>query len=110
MRSAVLDVMPRALRRSLAKLGGDIALARRRRRLTTRMMSERLAVSRSTYGRVEKGDPTVSLGIYAMAIFVLGFGDAFSELIDSSKDRQGLLLDAERLPRRVRAKKEPRPL
>jgi len=110
VRSAVLDVMPPALRRSLAKFGGDIALARRKRRLTTQMMSERLAVSRSTYVRVEKGDPKVSLGIYAMALFALGFGNAFGELLDPGRDQQGLLLDAERLPRRVRAKKEPRPL
>jgi len=110
MRSAVLDVLPPAVKRSLAKLGGDIALARRKRRLTTRMMSERLAVSKSTYARVEKGDPKVSLGIYAMALFVLGFGDALGTLVDPGKDEQGLLLDAERLPKRVRVRKEPRPL
>lgn len=110
MRSAVLDVLPPAVKRSLAKLGGDIAFARRKRRLTTRMMGERLAVSKSTYARVEKGDPTVSLGIYAMALFVLGFGDALGSLADPGKDEQGLLLDAERLPKRVHVKKEPRPL
>jgi transcriptional regulator with XRE-family HTH domain len=110
MRSAVLDVLPPAVRRSLAKLGRDIALARRKRRLTTSMMAERLAVSKSTYARVEKGDPKVSLGIYAMALFALGFGNAFGDLLDPGKDEQGLLLEAERLPRRVRVKKEPRPL
>src|SRR5262245_15686310 len=110
MRSAVLDVLPPAVKRSLAKLGGDIALARRKRRLTTRMMSERLAVSKSTYARVEKGDPTVSLGVYAMALFVLGFGTAFGDLLDPARDEQGLALDIERLPIRVRAKKEPRSL
>lgn len=110
MRSAVLDVLPPAVRRSLAKLGGDIAFARRKRRLTASMMSERLAISKSTYARVEKGDPTVSLGIYAMALFVLGFGSALGDLIDPGRDEQGLLLDADRLPKRVRVKKEPRPL
>src|SRR4051812_14176049 len=110
MRSAVLDVLPRALKRSLAKLGGDISVARRKCRLTTRMMAERLAVSRSTYSRVEKGDPTVSLGTYALALFALGFGTTLGDLLDPGKDRQGLLLDAERLPKRVRAKREPQPL
>lgn len=110
MRSAVLDVLPPKVRRSLAKLGADIGIARRKRRLTVQMMSERLAVAKSTYLRVEKGDPTVSMGTYAMALFVLGFGEAMGELLDASKDEQGLLLDAERLPRRIRVKKEPRPL
>ena len=109
MRSAVVDVLPPQVRRSLAKLGEDIALARRKRRLTSRMMAERLAISRSTYARVEKGDPKVSLGIYAMALFALGFGDALGAVIDPGRDEHGLLLEAERLPRRVRVKKEPRP-
>lgn len=107
MRSAVVDVLPLRVRRSLVKLGVDIALARRKRSLTTQMMAERLGVSRSTYARVEKGDPTVALGAYAMALFVLGFGEALGDLVDPGDDDQGLLLDAERLPRRVRTRKRP---
>lgn len=109
MRSAVLDVLPPKIRRSLTKFGADLAVARRKRSLTSAMMAERLGVSRSTYLRVEKGDPTVSLGAYAMALFTLGFGDVFTDLIDARRDDQGLLLDTQRLPQRVRVKKEPRP-
>ena len=108
MRSSVHDILPAALRRSLVKLGGDIAVARRKRQLTVAMMAERLGVARSTYLRVEKGDPSVSLGVYAMALFVLGFGDALGDLVDPRRDDQGLLLDVERLPKRVRVKREPR--
>jgi hypothetical protein len=71
------------------------------------MVSERLGVSRSTYVRVEKGDPTVAMGVYAMALFVLGFGDAFAELVDASGDQEGLLLEAQRVPKRVRPTKVP---
>lgn len=110
MRSAVLDVLPAKVRRSLTKFGADVALARRKRGLTTAMMVERLGVSKSTYVRIEKGDPTVSLGAYAMALFVLGFGDLLSDLIDPRHDEQGLMLDAARVPKRVRVKKEPQPL
>jgi transcriptional regulator with XRE-family HTH domain len=110
MRSAVLDVLPAKVRRSLTKFGADLALARRKRNLTVGMMAERLGVAKSTYLRVEKGDPTVSMGTYAMALFVLGFGDALSDLVDPRRDDQGLLLDAQRLPKRVRVKREPRAL
>ncbi len=75
MRSAVADIMPARLRRSLAKLGADIALARRKRSLTTIMMAERLGVAKTTYFKIERGDPSVAMGAYAMALFVLGFDD-----------------------------------
>jgi transcriptional regulator with XRE-family HTH domain len=110
MRSTVFDTLPPKLRRSLAKLGQDIAVARKKRNLTMAMMAERLGVAKSTYLRVERGDPTVSLGAYAMALFVLGFGDSLGDLVDPRRDDQGLLLDAERLPRRVRPRKLMRPL
>ena len=38
-------------------------------------MAERIGVHKNTYLKVEKGDPTVSFGIYAMALFVLGLSD-----------------------------------
>lgn len=109
MRSAIEDVLPAKLRRGLRKFGEDIGLARRKRRLTVAMMAERVGVAESTYLRAEKGDPKVAFGVYAMVLFVLGFGDAIGELIDARKDEQGLLLDVERVPKRIRARKVPTP-
>ena len=105
MRSAVLDTLPIPVKRSLAKLGADLATARRKRGLTVAAVAERMSVSKATYSRVEKGDPSVMLGVYAMAFYVLGFGDALRDLIDVSRDDVGLMLDEERLPKRVRMKK-----
>lgn len=105
MKSGITDILPPKVRRSLVKLGADIATARKKRNLTVVMVAERLAVAKSTYLRVEKGDPTVSMGVYAMALFVLGFGDALGEIVDPRRDEQGLMLDVERLPKRVRVKK-----
>lgn len=105
MRSHVSEVLPSTVKRSLAKFGSDIATARRKRGLTTLAVAERTGVAKNTYLRVEKGDSTVGLGVYAMALFVLGFGEPLSTLIDVTRDDTGLLLDEERLPRRVRMKK-----
>jgi transcriptional regulator with XRE-family HTH domain len=110
LRSAAYDLMPLKLRRALKKLGRDIAVARKKRRLTTAMMAERLGVSRMTYLRVEKGDATVGMGIYAMALFVLGLGTPFADLADVRNDDLGLLLDVERLPQRVRVSQDFKPL
>ncbi|MFO0722846.1 MAG: hypothetical protein U1E65_03610 [Myxococcota bacterium] len=106
MRSAVQDTLPPPLRRALRKLGSDISIARRRRRLTVAMMTERVGVGKATYLRAEKGDPTVSMGVYAMTLFVLGLAKGIGDLIDPAQDDEGLLLETERLPKRIRVKKE----
>jgi transcriptional regulator with XRE-family HTH domain len=107
MKSICNDIMPPRVRRGLSKLGADLAVARRKRRLTIEMVVERVGVSKATYLRVEKGDPTVSMGTYAMTLFVLGFPEALAEIADVRRDDTGLLLDTERLPQRVRPKRVP---
>lgn len=107
MRSAVYELLPPAVRRSLGKLGADVARARRKRRLTTAMMAERMGVGVNTYTRIERGDPSVAMGAYAMALFVLGLGDAFRDIADARRDDIGLQLEEEQLPKRVRVKKSP---
>jgi DNA-binding XRE family transcriptional regulator len=110
MKSAVLQNLPSSLRRSLSKLGADLSTARRKRHLTVAMMAERIGVAKSTYSRMESGDPAVALGAFAMALFVLGLGDRLNDLIDVRTDDLGLLTDEERLPKRVRPRKDPAPL
>jgi hypothetical protein len=41
------------------------------------------------------------MGVYAMALFVLGFGAAIGDIVDPSRDDVGMLLEAERLPKKV---------
>jgi hypothetical protein len=67
------------------------------------LVAERALVSRNTLARVERGDPGVSMGIYATVLFVLGMADHVGELADSGRDPLGRALEDERLPRRVRA-------
>ena len=107
MRSSIHDQLPASVRRSLRKFGTDLGIARRKRRLTAAMMAERIGVAPSTYARMEKGDASVGFGAYAMALFVLGFGNALDDLIDVRHDDHGLLLDHERIPKRVRSPRRP---
>lgn len=110
MKSTITETLPMRVRRSLAKLGTDIALARRKRSLTVQMMAERLGVAKSTYLKLEKGDPSVALGTYAMAFFVLGFNDVLGDILDARHDEQGLLLDQQHIPKRVRSPRTARAL
>jgi transcriptional regulator with XRE-family HTH domain len=72
------------------------------------MMAERLGVAKSTYIKLEKGDPSVARGTYAMAFFVLGFGEVLGDILDARHDKQGLLLDQHRIPKRIRTPRSAR--
>jgi transcriptional regulator with XRE-family HTH domain len=91
-----------AVRRVLRKLGADVRDARRRRRIPMAVLAERALISRPTLSKVEKGDPSVSLGIYATVLFVLGFASRLGDLAAAEADEVGLALEEERLPERVR--------
>lgn len=105
MRSGIANTMPTKVKRELTKLGNDIAIARKKRRLTVDMMLERTSLSKQTYQRIEKGDPSASIGAYAMCLFALGFSDSFGAIADVKEDDTGLMLERERLPKRVRIPK-----
>jgi transcriptional regulator with XRE-family HTH domain len=94
--------LPLPVARALRKLGADIRDARRRRRIPARLLAQRVMTSHVTLAKAERGDPSVSIGIYASALFVLGLIDRLGALADASTDEVGLALDAERLPQRVR--------
>ena len=93
-----------AVRKALAKLGGDIRDARRRRRLPMAVVADRAFTSRSTLQRVEQGDPAVSVGIYAAVLHALGLLDGLGKLADPSVDAVGQLMADEVLPKRIRIK------
>ena len=105
MKQRMQPGLPAPVRRALAKLGADLSIARRRRRISTQSMAERVFTSRATITRLEKGDPSVSMAAYAAALFVLGLTDRLADLADPAHDAIGLDLDAEQLPRRIRARR-----
>lgn len=87
---------------ALQKLGRNIAIARRKRRISTADMAARLFVSRDTLWRLERGDPGVSVGTLATAVFVLGLHERLANLAAPSRDELALGLDEQRLPKRIR--------
>lgn len=100
-----LSSLPLPVIRALHRLGHDLAVARRRRGISTADMADRLFISRRTLWRLEKGDPTVSLGAFANATFVLQFHERLAQLAAPARDTLAFELDEERLPRRIRRKK-----
>lgn len=87
---------------ALRKLGRELALARRKRGISTDDMAARLFVSRDTLWRLERGDPKVAIGTVATAAFVLQLHDRLANLATPGDDTLGLTLDERRLPKRIR--------
>lgn len=91
-----------AVRRTLRKLGLDIRDARRRRRLPAEIIAERAFTSRPTLQRIEQGDHTVGIGIYAAVLQALGLLDGLGRLAEPGKDEAGLAIASENMPKRMR--------
>ena len=64
--------LPLPAAHALRKLDRDLALARRKRGISTSDMAARLFVSRDTLWRLERGDPTVALGTLATVATLCG--------------------------------------
>jgi len=88
---------------ALAKLGADLKDARRRRRMPMAHAAQRVLISRSTLHKVERGDPNVGMGVYAILLESFGMIERLERLLDAPFDRLGLALERNRLPRRARA-------
>ncbi len=101
MKTLATSTLPRAARQALIKLGLDIAVARKKRRISTVSMAERAFISRGTLYKVEKGDPSVSMGIYATALSILGLIEGLGNVADRGTDTLGLDIDEDRLPKKI---------
>lgn len=93
--------LPLPVRRVLRKLGSDIREARLRRRIQTAVMADRVQISRPTLWKLEKGDPSVGIGAYATALYVLGMVDRLADVADIRNDPVGQRLASESLPQRI---------
>jgi len=86
----------------LETMGEQIKLARLRRKISAKLSAERAGISRATLWAVEKGSPSVSIGIYAAVLHSLNGMD--KELLLVTKDDElGRKLQDLDLPIRKRA-------
>ena len=70
MKNAAYNIMPDT-ENILKTMGEQIKMARLRRKLSATLVSERAGVSRSTLWKVENGNPSVAVGIYAAVLHAL---------------------------------------
>ena len=92
----------------LKKLGDDVRTARKKRKITQQRLADGAGVNVSTIRRLEAGDYGISLGVLAMVLLVLGESTRLGNMLDVAKDDIGLMLDNQKLPKRVRGSRIPR--
>ena len=96
--------LPRKLEEMMKLMGEQIKLARLRRNLSIAQVAECATCSPLTVNRIEKGSPTVSIGIYARVLYALQLDDDL--LLIAQEDKQGRLLQDLSLKNRQRATKK----
>ena len=89
----------------LNRMGDQIRLARLRRNLSAELVAERADISRATLWKVEKGDPSVAIGIYAAVLHALNNMDT-DLLLVAKDDVMGRTMQDLELSVRKRARKE----
>lgn len=107
MKTKKNPLLPQA-KRTLEMFGGNIKLARLRRKLSMVQVAERAGISRSTLVKIEKGDDSVSMGSYFQVLFVMrldkDFLDVAKDDVLGRKIQDAGLVTKQRAPRRTRDK------
>ena len=85
-------------------VGEQIRLARLRRNLSIAQVAERATCSPLTVSRIEKGAPTVAIGIYLRVLYALQLDDDILSL--AKDDDLGRALQDMNLPQRERPSKK----
>lgn len=70
MKNAAYNIMPDT-ENILKTMGEQIKMARLRRKLYATLVAERAGICRSTLWKVENGNPSVAVGIYAAVLHAL---------------------------------------
>ena len=96
--------LPRKLEQKMKLVGEQIRLARLRRDLSVAQVADRATCSPLTVSRIEKGAPTVAIGIYLRVLYALQLDDDI--LFLAKDDTLGRALQDMNLTQRERASKK----
>ena len=96
--------LPRKLEQKMQVVGEQIKLARLRRNLSVTQVAERATCSPLTVSRIEKGVPTVAIGIYLRVLYALQLDDDILSL--AKDDELGRALQDMNFSPRKRASKK----
>jgi len=101
------EFLPPQAAQGLVALGQGLGLARLRRKESLRGWALRMGVAVRTVQRMEKGDPGVGMGVYAVAIWLMGRTQALTEVALPEHDMIALGMDVALAQQRGKKSKNP---
>ena len=84
--STALETLPAVAFKSLRDFGGELVLGRLRRKESLKDWAARMNVTIPTLMRMEKGEPSMAIGVYATSLWMLGRSRALGELAHPQGD------------------------
>ena len=88
-----VKMLPPKVGQALVKLGEDLGLARKRRKESLRVYATRVGVSVPTLRRMEQGDPTVGIAVYATALWLMNRSQYLESIADPRFDNEALTIE-----------------
>ena len=104
--SNAISFLPPEAGAALASIGESLAIARVRRNESQRTWARRIGISVPTLIKMERGDPSVSMGVYATALWMIGLSGALGELAKPEKDLRALDADVRKISNTLSARKK----
>jgi transcriptional regulator with XRE-family HTH domain len=105
MKDKKTALLPR-IEKILVEVGENIKLARLRRKLSAEQVAERANTTRPTLRSIEQGSGSVTIGIYAQVLFVLGMEKDLLKLAGDDplgrRLQDAKLLVKERAPKKIK--------
>lgn len=94
---------PNKAKEALVQLGEQIRMARKRRQWTIAELAKKIEVSSPTIMTLEKGEPTVSIGVLVSTLWIMGLETELRNLANPI-DVEGSKLMNARLPKKIRTR------
>ena len=104
MKKTSYVIMPK-IEKGLKTMGEQIKLARLRENLSVELVAERAGISRASLWKVEQGNPSVTIGIYAVVLHALNNMDQ-DLLLVAKDDKLGRAMQDAGLLTRKRASRQ----
>jgi len=95
IQSRALRQLPTSSAAAIRKLGGDLAVARLRRGESLKVWAKRVGISVPTLMKLEAGDPGLSIGIIASALWLIGRDGELGTLAAPEHDRGAIELSVQ---------------